>query len=418
MDSSFLSLELASKLINEFGLPLYVYSEESIVNQCNKILNAASLFEDANFYYAAKANSNPSIIRSVYETGFGLEIVSIGEAKLALKMNLDPSRLFFSPVFASEEDIAFSVNNKILLNIGDVNTLHRYALYVKENRITDRKISLRFNLGFGAGFNEKVITAGENSKFGIYEDIIPKVLSFCKENEIRIIGAHNHIGSNIIDDTELRNSVNSLCNAVEKYNIDVDFINIGGGFGIDYSNPENQFYLNSLFKFALEKVSNLSSKMNRKISFRAEPGRFIVANSGILLVKVRSAKQTSKKQFLVTNAGMNTFIRTAMYGAKHRIVNLSAKKVEGEGVKDNIFTYDVVGNICESGDIFGSDVKLPESKDGDLLAILDVGAYGYSMGSNYNLQPLPAECMIDSTGKIKLIRKAQNIDDIINNYLA
>ena len=269
------------------------------------------------------------------------------------------------------------------------------------------EISIRINPDVGTGHHSHVITGGPNSKFGIYYDRTDEIKQTASDYNLNIIGIHMHIGSGILRPEPFLLGVKSLLNTAKKFN-KLGFVDIGGGLGIPYKPEEKPLDIKE-FGQKLNEIFIPYVEDRRDISLRLELGRYLVANSGMLLTRVNTVKKTPYKTFIGTDTGLNHLIRPVLYNAYHEIV------VVDKMAQEKTQMVNICGNVCESGDLFAKDRLMPNIEEGDLLAIMDVGAYGFSMSSNYNFRPLPAEVLV-SGNEMKLIRKRETIEDLLRYY--
>ncbi len=394
----------AEQLVAQFGSPLYVYDEEVIRNQIRKLKNAF-VYPGVKFYYACKANTNLAILKIVLEEGCFLDAVSLGEVYAALKAGFSADKIRFTGVNVSNEEFSWLIEKKIAVNLGSLSEVERYG---KLN--PGKKISVRINTNVGAGHHSHVITGGESSKFGIYFLEIAQLFSVCKKYDLKIVGIHHHIGSGILDYKIFLHAMDILLEIADQF-FDLEFIDFGGGFGIPYQKNQKELNISFLGKKIVKKFNSFCNSYGKKLSFHFEPGRYFVAQSGSLLCTVNTIKKTPKYTFVGVNTGFNHLIRPAMYGSFHEVVNCS-------NPQGKLNKYLVAGNICESGDIFTRDENgikeqgIAELHEGDVLAILNSGAYGMSMASHYNLQQLPVEVLIQGKD-VRIIRKREEFSDFI-----
>jgi len=270
--------------------------------------------------------------------------------------------------------------------------------------------SIRFNTGYGAGHHEKVITAGKKTKFGINDDRADDVLAISEKYDMKIIGINQHIGSLFLEETAYVTSAELISNIAVKFK-DLEFIDLGGGFGIPYMKQEGQRRLDlvPLNQKLTQVMNEAAQKLGRDIQFRTEPGRYVVAECCILLGRVHATKDHAGIDYVGTDIGMNVLQRPVMYDSHHDVEVYN----NGQLVKTGMETVTIVGNICESGDKLAIGRTLPTIKEGDVLGIMDAGAYGYSLASNYNNRFRPAEVLICSDGSHKLIRRRDTLEDLM-----
>ena len=393
-------IELSKKL----GSPFYCYSSKILESKYNELANAFKE-EDLLVCFSLKANSNQSIIKTFSSLGSGADVVSIGELKRALKAKIPPNKIVFSGVGKNTDEIIFAIKNKILMiNVESISELKQISTQAANlNMIAP--ISLRVNPDIEAGGNEKISTGKKQDKFGIsIKEAIDVYELASNLNNIEIKGIDVHIGSQINDLEPFEKTFNSIVETITKLkdkNIDIDIIDIGGGIGINYTDEKA---LNIKDYAAL--VSKKLGSLNKKIII--EPGRFLTAESGILVTKIIYIKENESKKFIIVDAAMNDFIRPSLYGSLHNALPI----IENDKERP-IESYDVVGPICETGDFFIKDFKTSQLLERDLLAITNVGAYGSVLSSNYNSRPSIAEIIIKDDS-YSVIKKRQDIEEMID----
>ena len=397
----------AEDLVREFGSPLYVYDEATIRARCEE-LRASFAGAKPDFHFAMKANFNPQILGILKSEGFGIDAVSPFEVRLALESGFRPDQILFTGNNVTEEDLAYCIGRNVPVNLGSVDEVETYG------RINPGgTISVRINPEVGAGHHQHVITGGPDSKFGIYFTDRSKLDAALAKHRLRLCGIHTHIGSGILRTDDMLTAMGFLLRAAKDY-AGLEFVDFGGGFGIPYRENEKRLALAELGSAMSEQFLEFSRGYGRTLRMKLEPGRYVVAEAGTLLARVTSIKSTPSHTFVGTDTGLNHLVRPAMYGSYHRIVN--ASRVEGASRP-----VVVAGNICESGDVFTQgedgleDRALTEPRVGDVLAILDAGAYGMSQSTQYNLRPRPAEVMVHS-GAARLIRRRESFEDLMRNF--
>ena len=382
---------------NEYGTPAYVYSKDAIIKNAKSYVdsftNSTSLA-----CFAVKSLSNLSILKIINDSGCGFDIVSGGELQRVLAVGADPQKIIFSGVGKSEEEIKEAIENKILsFNVESVSELYKIENIAKELDAI-ASISIRINPDIDSGGHDYITTGRKGDKFGISstEDI----LSLCKHasssSNLKLVGLACHIGSQIMSLDGYEKSANKIFELADKLlelGISLEFLDMGGGLGVSYEdeNPPSPKELIAL-------LENKFLERNERLIL--EPGRSISANTGVLLTKVEFIKEN----FLIVDAAMNDLLRPALYKAVHTISNL-------KGDQKNLKRWNVVGPVCESSDFLGKNVEL-EAVEGDILAIRNVGAYGFVMASNYNSRLRPCEILIDGD-KTKIVRKRESMDDLL-----
>ena len=390
----------SKKLAKKFATPIYCYSYEKLKKNIN---NFKSNFSKINplICFSIKSNSNLNIIKEIKKLGLGADVVSKGELMLAIKAGINPNKIVFSGVGKTYSELKYAIDKKILLinseSKSEVMEIEKIAKSKK--RIID--IGIRLNPNTDAKTLNKISTGKKGDKFGVTEKIFYELVSYIKKSKyINLRCLSVHIGSQIIENKPYEGMLKVIDKIISKIKFKFDFIDLGGGMGIPYKNGSKKFnyanYQKSIIKFI--------GKYKSKIVF--EPGRSIIGNAGVLISKIIYIKENESKNFIILDAGMNDLMRPALYGAKHRIIPLiKSKKISKK-------TYEFVGPICESTDKFLSIKKFQKLKEKDLIIICDVGAYGSSLSSNYNLRSKPAEILIKGT-KIIVAKKRQKLIDII-----
>lgn len=363
--------------------PFYHYNIELLEKTLCAIKEHSADLENAHIHYAIKANANPLILKPILKHNLGIDCVSGGEIQAAIDAGFQPSSIVFAGVGKADWEIDLALE----LGISCFNVESEAELDVIQERAALKNrvahIAFRVNPNVDAHTHANITTGLAENKFGIeipmLENIIRKAMSM---KEIVFEGLHFHIGSQITESEPfetLCEKINQLQDSLESKGISLNSINVGGGLGIDYINPEENPVPD--FKGYFDSFrNNLKLRKGQQLHF--ELGRAVVAQCGQLITKVLYVKQGTTKQFVIVDAGMTELIRPALYDAHHKIVNISSESTE-------MHTYDVVGPICESSDVFDKDIQLPETKRGDYLAILSAGAYGEVMSSRYNQRNLP-----------------------------
>ena len=393
-------IELSKKV----GSPFYCYSSKILESKYSELTDAFKE-EDLLVCFSLKANSNQSIIKTFSSLGSGADVVSIGELKRALKAKIPPNKIVFSGVGKNTDEIIFAIKNKILMiNVESISELKQISTQAANlNMIAP--ISLRVNPDIEAGGNEKISTGKKQDKFGIsIKEAIDVYELASNLDNIEIKGIDVHIGSQINDLEPFEKTFNSIVETITKLkdkNIDIDIIDIGGGIGINYTDEKA---LN--IKDYAAVVSKKLGSLNKKIII--EPGRFLTAESGILVTKIIYIKENESKKFIIVDAAMNDFIRPSLYGSLHNALPI----IENDKERP-IEIYDVVGPICETGDFFIKDFKTSQLLERDFIAITNVGAYGSVLSSNYNSRPSIAEIIIKDDS-YSVIKKRQDIEEMID----
>lgn len=395
------------ELVKTYGSPLYVYNEETIRQQCKEVKKLSSY---PNFFvsYSAKANINPALISIIKEEGCIVDAMSPGEVFLHKKLGFKSNEILYVCNNISLEEIQYTIDNNILLSVDSLSQLEAYG---KLN--PGGKIMVRINPGIGIGHHKKVITGGKETKFGINPDQFDIVKQIVTNYQLMLVGINQHIGSLFLDPENYLESIDFLLQFIDNTPWifeHLEIIDFGGGFGIPYKKYEEQpcLDLKKMSEKFHTRIMDWIKANGYKGCFYIEPGRYIIAESGILLGSVHAVKYNGPIRYIGTDIGFNVLMRPVLYDAYHEI-----EVYRKDGTPDlQLIPQTIVGNICESGDIIANKRPLPLIQEGDLIGILDVGAYGFVMSSNYNQRPRPAEVLIQKSGKPKLIRRRETIEDM------
>jgi diaminopimelate decarboxylase len=399
----------AKELAQKYDTPLYVISEKRIRDNYNHIHDAIIRnYKYIRVYYAAKANSNLTVLKILESQGAYLDTVSPGEVFMGLLSGFTQDRIMFTGTSVRNDELKMLADANITVNIDSQSELDR-LLKIAVPPI----VSVRVNPEIGAGHHSHCITAGPDSKFGLWKEETIQAYAIAQRARVERFGIHMHIGSGILEIEPYVQAVEKLLSIAKRVHdevgINFEFIDIGGGFGVPYKSDDKDF---DWAEFANKVIVPFKSKVAEyglgKPFLYVEPGRYLVADASILLTTVNTVKVTPAKKFIGVDAGFNTLVRPTMYGSYHQV--LVANKLD-EPEKE---TYDVVGPICESGDVFAKERTLPVIEEGDLLAVLNAGAYGFSMSSQYNARPRAAEVLV-RTGKSMVIREREQLDTLTAN---
>ncbi|HEY9062007.1 MAG TPA: diaminopimelate decarboxylase [Pseudobacteroides sp.] len=397
------------RILDKYGSPLYLYDEKTLRKNCREMKNLIRYpWFVAN--YSIKANSNIELLKIVRDEGLNADAMSPGEIYVLLKAGFKPSQIFYVGNNVSADEMKYAAANGVLVSVDSLSQLETYGQIGRGGRV-----SIRFNPGVGAGHHEKVVTAGSNTKFGIDSTLVNEVKEIAEKYSLKVVGVNQHIGSLFLEGKPYIEGVKSLLHIASAFD-GLEFVDLGGGFGIPYKKQDSQNRLDlSYLSHGLEKVIlEWMKAYGREVQIKTEPGRYVVAESGVLLGTVYSLKVNYGRRYIGTDIGFNVLMRPVMYDSYHEIVFFrNGKLLTGE--KRSIAT--VVGNICETGDVLAKDRLLPDDiQEGDIVAVLDAGAYGYSMCSNYNLRLRPSEVLICEDGSDRLIRKRDTLEDLIAGY--
>ncbi|HLE75581.1 MAG TPA: diaminopimelate decarboxylase [Candidatus Bathyarchaeia archaeon] len=398
----------ARELAERFDTPLYVTSEKRVRENYNLLRNALIRnYQKIRIYYAAKANSNLSVLKILETEGSYLDAVSPGEVSIALKAGFPPERILFTGTSVRDDELKFLLDSNVTVNVDSLSQLDRLL-----SMAVPSFLSVRVNPEIGAGHHSHVITAGKHSKFGVWEEDALKAYETAKKAGVEWFGIHMHVGSGVLDVEPFVLALEKLLSIAkrvhEQVGVEFEFINMGGGLGVPYK-PEDKELDLALFS------DTVLTLFKRRIGeyglgkpfFCVEPGRYLVCDASVLLTAVNTVKTTPFKKFVGVDAGFNTLVRPTMYGAYHPVL------VAGKLGSLEEETYDVVGPICESGDVLARDRRLPKIEEGDLLAVLNAGAYGFAMSSQYNARPRAAEVLV-MNGKYALVRERETVEDLLS----
>ena len=367
---------LIEEIARQQNTPFYLYDLEELRKWCRFFISQTNL----EVFFAVKCNFNKEVLKVFYEESCGADVVSLGEAKLALSAGFPPEKILFSGVGKTAEELEFALSNHFFqINVESFEELQRLLMIAKRKRKKAR-IGIRINPNIDFDSHPHIKTGLSGHKFGLEESELPALLSLISSHSshLHLQGLSMHIGSQIFDASALLQALarlKKLFYKVKGQGFPLETLDIGGGLGVNYEKAGLEDERQRLSDFTQGFKKELEDFEGRVLT---EPGRFLAAKFGILCAKVEYIKKSPRKKFVILNSGMNHFMRTALYGAKHRILNVF--KREGKEI------YDVVGPICETGDTFYKNCLLNIVQEGDWLAIADAGAYGAVMSNNYNLQ--------------------------------
>lgn len=388
---------------NKYGTPLYVYDGNQILNRYKELYEFID-YPKLKILYAMKANYNVGILKLLKKNNAYLDTVSPGEVMLALKLGFTKDEILFTSNNITDAEMNEVQETGVLFNIGAISSLEKYGKSFPGNNVC-----VRFNPDVYAGENKYVQTAGAITKFGILMSDLDKVLEIAAKYKLKIVGIHEHTGSGIGQTEKVFESMNNLLSIATKENFpDLEFIDFGGGLKVNYT-PTAQHIDWKKFGEKVSKVfTEFCKNYGKELYMYFEPGKFVVAESGYLIIQVNTIKNNRGRLIAGTNSGFNHLIRPLLYGSYHHIENLT----NPNGKK---YLYDVCGNICESGDCFAEQRELSEIREGDLLVIKTAGAYCYSMGSIYNLRSMPSELLVIDDQEYLITKKlsSSQIADLI-----
>jgi len=404
--ATFVNYESAEKIIRDYGSPVYVYSEDILRRRCRDLLNVFGGRVKPS--YSVKANSNLALLRMIREEGLGADAMSPGEIFLLEKAGFSSGEIFYIGNNVSSDELRYCIDRNILVSVDSLSQLETFG---RINR--GGIVAVRLNPGFGAGHCDKVITAGHNTKFGIQPEFCQQIKEILAKYDLTLVGINQHIGSLFLDPAPYVDAAEALLDTITEHFPGLDFIDFGGGFGVPYKPSEQRLDLECLSSQLLRVIDYFVDKYdNKNVHFKCEPGRYIAAECGLLLGTVNSVKDNYGIRYVGTDIGFNVLMRHVLYGSYHELT------VMGENNEENCCGGDVtvVGNICESGDILASGRNIGPVREGNIIAVSNAGAYGYSMASNYNCRLRPAEVLIKSDGSIARIRRADDFDSLMANF--
>jgi diaminopimelate decarboxylase len=390
---------------DKYGTPIYIYDGDLIVKRYNELYQYIT-YPKLKILYAMKANYNVGILKLLRANNAFLDTVSPSEVYLGLKLGFKKEDILFTSNNITEDEMHEMKMTGVLFNIGALSSLEKYGVAYPGS-----DVCIRFNPDVYAGENKMVQTAGAITKFGILLSEVDNVVEIANRYKLRIIGIHEHTGSGIGETDQVFQSMKNILSIVDRQRFpDLEFVDFGGGFKVPYSPTSKRIDYAIFGEKVSEIFSDFCSKYGKELYLFFEPGKYVVAESGYLVIEVNTIKNNRGRLIAGTNSGFNHLIRPLLYGSYHQIDNLS----NPDGTKK---VYDVCGNICESGDCFAEQREIPEIREGDRLIIQNAGAYCYSMGSIYNLRAMPSEVIVIN-GNEKLVTKKlsnQELAELIFN---
>jgi len=395
-------------LTDAYGSPLYVYSERLLRQNCRELTGMCG-YPNFKVNFSVKANNNLTILRIVRDEGLKADAMSAGEIYAEMTAGFTAEDIFFIPNNISKEEMHFAIERGILLSADSLAQLEQYGALNPGSRV-----AVRFNPGIGAGHHEKVITAGKNAKFGVNPEQIPDVKNILRHYNLKLTGVNQHIGSLFLDKTQYLASIEALLDIARQFE-DLDFVDLGGGYGIPYHKAEGQgrLDLKDMGASMDEIMTRFADEYGKALTFIVEPGRYVTAEAGLLLGTVHAVKYNGEDKYIGTDIGFNVLMRPVLYDAYHEIEVYRRDPMR----LDKLENVNIVGNICESGDILAKNRLLPEIMENDLLAVLDAGSYGHVMSSNYNNRLRPAEILLQEDKSVMLIRNRDTFEDLIRPYV-
>jgi len=393
-------------LLTAYGSPLYVYNENIFREKCRDMMQL-SPYPGYVVNYAIKANTNISLLAIAREEGLRVDVCSPGEIIAAERAGYTSEEILFIANNVSAEELLFAVKRDITVSVDSLSLLDKFGRVNPGGRV-----AVRFNAGIGGGHHEKVITGGDHTKFGILPAHIPQIKALLHRYDLQLIGINHHIGSQNMGDLYLA-GVEGLLDIARQFE-DLEFIDFGGGLGIPYRKKDGEKppNLTALGEALTLRMTHFAAEYGKPLIFMNEPGRYICAESGVLLGTVQATKTNGTIKYVGTDLGFSVFARTTLYEGTHHDIEVFKQEALVENMYESVH---IVGNMCESGDYIAKDCMLPLLAEGDVLAVMDAGAYGYAMASTYNQRLRPAEILICADGTLKLIRRRDNYEDLLRN---
>lgn len=393
-------------LAQSFGTPLYVYNEAVLRENC-RTLKALSRHPRFGVNYSVKANANPVLLRILREEGLVVDAMSEGELFFDTLAGFTPDEILYISNNNSLEEMATALAHGVIVSVDSLSQLEQIATINQGG-----KVMIRINPGIGRGHSDKVITAGKSTKFGILPEYFPEVVSILERSHMTLAGINQHIGSLFMESEGYLAACRFLLDFCENLPPSIldslEIIDFGGGFGIPYHkrDMETPLDMQDLGQKFHALISDWAAKHKYAGRFLIEPGRYVMAEACVLLGRVNAVKRNGDKLFTGTDIGFNVLMRPVLYDSYHEIETYPLRPSEEELVQT------VTGNICESGDILAKERRLPRLHEGDLIGVLDAGAYGYSMASSYNQRLRPAEVLITCDGYARCIRRRETLEDL------
>jgi len=392
-------------LVHQYGSPLYLYDGQKMAEQVQKMRHAFSGL-DIKIKYAAKALTNVAVLQWMRLQGVDVDVVSLEEAHIALKAGFLPEQIQYTPSGVAFTEIQEAVALGLRMNLDSIPLLVQFG----QTYGSEVPVSIRVNPLIMAGGNLKISTGHADSKFGISILQMEEVAALVKQYQIPVVGLHQHTGSDFKNARVIIEAAEKLFDLAFTFFPGISFIDLGSGFKVAYSADDHVTDMEALGREVVAVFKAFQEKIGRPVELWFEPGKYLVSEAGLLAVTANVVKENPNKTFVHVDSGLNHLIRPMMYDAYHEIVNLSNPTFDaGQG------TYDVVGYICET-DTFGKDRVLPTVQPGTILGILNAGAYGFSMSSQYNSRVRPAEVLVVQ-GKSHLIRRRETLADILQHQL-
>ncbi|MDE1865202.1 MAG: diaminopimelate decarboxylase [Candidatus Micrarchaeota archaeon] len=393
-----LSNRLLRSVAKEYGTPTYVYNADLIVQQYKNAYKFIK-WPKLQIFYAMKANYNPDILRLLRDCGACVDTVSPGDVRLALKNGYPPGKLLYTAVNITDAEMREVKELGVLMNVGEISRLKKYG-----KAYPGTEICLRFNPEVKAGEFVQIQTAGVLSKFGILMEDIETVKKTVSKYRLKVVGLHSHTGSGIADTEKFFESMKKIASLATRENFPhLRFLDFGGGFKVPYKPEEHRIDYVKFGEEITTLISSFSERYGRPLELYFEPGKYMVAESGYLLVEANTIRNNRGRVIVGVNSGFPQLIRPVLYGAYHHIINVT--NPQGKPT-----LCDLAGNVCEGGDVFAENRLIPKIRENDIIGLLCGGAYGYAMGGNYNLRPMPAEVIVRWGAAIRSTRRKSSAE--------
>ncbi|MDR2489085.1 MAG: diaminopimelate decarboxylase [Desulfovibrio sp.] len=417
----FFGISSPARLIAEYGSPLYVYNEDVLRARCREMKNLVEL-PGFTACFSTKANGNPHLLRVIREEGLSADAMSPGEVALLRQAGFDKNSICYVCNNVAAGELAIAAKEAAHVSVDSLSQIESFGrLY------PGGAVMVRVNPGIGAGHHQKVITAGKNTKFGVVPEDFPRMRALLKQYSLTLVGLNQHVGSLFMDAVPYQEAAQWLLETAVSFP-GLGIIDFGGGFGIPYRkyDGEKRLDLHAFSRSFTALLKDWSARTGFCGSFVIEPGRYVVAESGLLLGTAHAVKNNGPVRYVGTDMGFAVLARPMMYDSFHDVeIYPGANEAKGGHAEIPADTrtnarpeclQTIVGNICETGDVLAKDRMLPEIREGDIIGMLDAGAYGHAMSSNYTQRLRPAEVLIRNDGSSRLIRRRDSIEDILAVY--
>lgn len=392
--------DILTAIADQFGTPTYVYDLDQVKAQYNAFKSAFS-WDNLKICYAMKANYNRDILATLNALGSGIDAVSPGDLVMARSCGIDIKNIIYTANNITDAEMHEIAATGVLMNIGSLSRLEKYA-----DAFPGTRVCLRINPDVVDGAHDKIKTGGDLTKFGILMEDVDKVIAITRAAGLKVVGLHEHTGSGLQKPDSITRAMKQVMGIATPDNFpDLEFLDFGGGFKIPYGPEETPIDLADIGRQVTDLFSAFCKDYGRDLGLWFEPGKYLTAQAGYLLVRVNTIKHNRTRTICGTDSGFPQLIRPMFYDAYHRIDNIT----NPDGAPGR---YDICGNICETGDLFAKDRPMPEIRENDLLAVRDAGAYCYAMGGTYNLRPMPAEVVVENN-TFRLSRKRLTPEDLV-----